>query len=71
MHAEVALVVVEPGGVPEALGEGVRVDLELGDELVLVGGDGREDSLGEDEGVDVLVLEIGDGAAGHGITASD
>lgn len=32
-------------------------------QLVLVGGDGREDRLGEDVGAVLLLLQVGDGAA--------
>ncbi len=39
--------VVESRRVPEAFGERVGVDLELGDELVLVGSDSGEDRLGK------------------------
>ena len=58
------VVIAQPGGVPEALCEGVRVDLELGDELVLVGGDGREDGLREDVGAVELLLDVEDGSGG-------
>lgn len=52
----------QPGGIPEAFSERVAVDLEFGDELVLVSGDGGEDTLREDVGAVVLLLQIGDGA---------
>ena len=61
---KVGLVVVEPGRVPEAFGERVGVDLEFGDQLVLVRRDRGEDRLGEDVGVVVFLLEVDDGAGG-------
>ena len=45
--------------VAEALGERIRVDLELGDELILIGGDGYERRLGEYERLVLDVLDEG------------
>ena len=53
----------DPGRVPEAFGKRVGVDLQFGDELILVCRDCREDSLGEDVGVVVLLLQVHNGAA--------
>lgn len=49
--------------IPESFCEGVGVDLELGDELVLVGSDGREHRLREHEGAVLLPRQVGDGPA--------
>ena len=50
---------------PEAFGEGVVVDLELGDLLVLVGGDGDELRLLEDIRPEGGVRQLGDVARPH------
>jgi len=47
--------------VPEPLGEGVALNLELGDALVLVGGDRDELGLGEDKAATLLLLHVGEG----------
>ena len=46
------------GRVPEPLGEGIRVYLELRDQLVLVGGDSCEDTLRKHKGLVVDILEF-------------
>lgn len=48
----------QPRRVPESFGERIGIDLELGDELVLIGGDGREDRLREDVRLVVHVLQV-------------
>ena len=45
-------------GVSEPLGEGVGLNLELGDALVLVGGDRGELGLGEHKCSELLLLNI-------------
>ena len=50
---------------PEAFGEGVVVDLELGDLLVLVGGDGDELRLLEHVRPEGGVRQLGDVARPH------
>ena len=50
---------------PEAFGKGVVVDLELGDLLVLVGGDGNELRLLEDVRPEGGVRQLGDVARPH------
>jgi len=52
-------------GVPKALGEGVVVDLQLGDLLVLVGGDTDELALLEDVGPEGGVRQLHDVAGPH------
>lgn len=47
--------------IPEPLREWVRVYLELGDELILVGGDGRKHRLREDERTVLFPRQIRDG----------
>lgn len=51
----------EPGGIPEPLRERVGIDLQFGDELVLIRRDRREDGLGKDERTVLLLLQIRDG----------
>ena len=58
------VIIAQSGRVPESLGEGVGVDLELGDELVLVGRHRREDGLREDVGSVELLLDVEDGSRG-------
>mgnify|MGYP006863518598 FL=1 len=56
------VVVVAACRVTETLGKRVGLNLELGDALVLVGCDGGELRLGEDEAAELLLLDIRDGA---------
>ena len=55
--------VVEVGAsrVAESLGKGVGLDLELGNTLVLVGGDGGELGFREDKGPVLLLFYVADG----------
>lgn len=52
--------ICEARRVPEPLGEGVRIDFQFGDELVLIGRNGCENGLGKYEGAILLLLEVGD-----------
>jgi len=54
----IAIEVGEAGGVAESLGERIRVDLQFGDQLVLVGRHRRENCLWEHVGLVVQVLQF-------------
>lgn len=48
--------------VPKPLSEGIRIDFQFGDELILIGRNCRENSLGKYEGSILLLFQVGDGS---------
>ena len=60
-RAVVMVVEVGASRVAESLGKGVGLDLELGNTLVLVGGDGGELGFREDKGPVLLLFYVADG----------